>query len=66
MGDEDCDEGSVVFAEVYLPKVAAFLSIVGSVLIIAEVVKDMRSSRGSTATSRILLSMSVGDIIYSS
>ena len=65
MGEDDDCEGSVVFAEVYPPKVAAILSIIGSVLIIAEVVKDMRSSRGSTATSRILLSMSVGDILYS-
>ena len=59
-------EGLNAFAAVFLPKFAASLSTIGSFLIIAEIGMDLRASRGATtAISRILLSMSVGDVVYS-
>ncbi|CAB9503178.1 expressed unknown protein [Seminavis robusta] len=60
------------FTEYYLPKIAALFSMLGSGLIIAEVLQDgrQRGARSTTfkavgAVSRVLLSMSVGDILFS-
>jgi len=49
------------------PKVSGSLSIIGSILIIRDVIKHWRSSSGHnhhqiSATSRVLLSMSIADI----
>ena len=59
----------------YLPKLAAVISIFCSTLLVAEVRKDFKESKGRriTATnnthnsiiSRILLSISIADIIFS-
>ena len=54
-----------VVTEFYLPKVAAMLSMMGSSIILGEVIQDMKSSRGASAISQILLSMSIGDILFS-
>lgn len=62
--EENC-EGFDAWGEMYLPKFSAALSIIGSAFIMAEVVQDMRSNRGATATSRILFSMSLADVVYS-
>jgi len=53
------------FAKFYLPKISGGLSIIGSSIILAEVWKDFRSERGACAKSRILFSLSVGDVLYS-
>lgn len=48
-----------------VPKFAAVLSLLGSSCIIAEVVKDHRSNRGSKPICRLLLAMSVSDMFIS-
>lgn len=62
-------EGTVPFAEVYLPKISATLSIVGSALVLVEVLLDRNSGRCSMkvsdVTSRTLMCVSIGDIIFS-
>jgi hypothetical protein len=61
--------------ELYLPKIAACFSIIGSSLILAELVQDWRQRlkrqlrhgqrRGLGAIARVLFSMSVGDLFFS-
>jgi len=68
------------FAKFYLPKISGGLSLVGSAIIIAEVLAEAAEARRSTqrtssngasgrsiatASSRLLLSMSIGDVLYS-
>ena len=56
--------GTVFVEDIYAPKVAAFLSILGSFVIIREITSDMREKK-ATALSRMLLSMSIGDLMFS-
>jgi len=57
--------GAAVFSELYLPKIAAVFSMIGSAIVLLEVIKDIRSKKGASMVSRILLSMCVGDILFS-
>jgi len=38
---------------------------IGSAIVLLEVIKDIRSKKGASMVSRILLSMCVGDILFS-
>jgi hypothetical protein len=53
-----------VITEFYMPKVAAALSMFASSVIICEVYQDFTADT-ATAVSRILLSMSIGDLLFS-
>jgi len=52
------------FGVLYLPKISASLSILCSSLVIAEVLNDIRADK-ARSTTRILLSVSICDILYS-
>ena len=55
--------------EILLPKIAAFCSMVGSTIIITEVLRDWkherRTGKGVGAVSRTLFFMSISDFIFS-
>ena len=61
--------------EVYFPKIAAAFSILCSTVLILEIIKDIRRNRsgrrrgqvggGISVISKVLLSVSVGDVIFS-
>jgi hypothetical protein len=53
------------FTELYLPKFSSGLSIIGSSIILAEVIMDVMSEKGASSISQILLSVSIGDILFS-
>jgi hypothetical protein len=65
---EEDDDDYVITAKdkasAILPKITSLLSILGSSCIIAEVVAEHKRGRGK-ATNRLLFSMSVSDIIFS-
>ena len=69
--NEDYMSNSAAFDinEILLPKIAAFCSMVGSAIIIAEVLSDWKHNRrrgkGVGAVSRTLLFMSISDFIFS-
>jgi hypothetical protein len=62
--DTSSDDNVNPFAEFYLPKIAASLSMIGSMIVLGEVLHDIRSQKGSIV-SRIMLSMCLGDILFS-
>lgn len=52
--------------EIIIPKIAAFFSMVGSSIIIGEVIQDWKEKRNKLgAVARILLAMSIGDFLFS-
>ena len=69
MSDDGFEEDDLSYftpavAIIYVPKVASALSLLGSYCIIREVIGDIGRGR-STVISRVLLSMSIADILFS-
>ena len=73
--DEEEIASRFFITEVYFPKIAAAFSILCSTVLILEIIKDIRRNRsgrrrgqvggGISVISKVLLSVSVGDVIFS-